>query len=87
MRKSVLFVLLLASSGCGKLPPFPAVWQCAHVGNPARFHCVNTETDEVKVLSDSSEQMQAAQCLSLDDYRSVVAWVNSIKSIAEKRCK
>jgi hypothetical protein len=90
MKSGILRAGSLAISlsvlGCSQLPPFPEVWQCQFNGSPRAFYCVNSKTKERLKLNAESEVMRGAQCLSADDYLKSEAWVEFVKSQAEKRC-
>jgi hypothetical protein len=90
LLKIVLISVALAATACGKLPPAPEIWQCAHISSstaPSYFLCVNSRSGEEKRLENQAEVMYGAQCMSLGDFKSMSAWVEQIKLMAEKRCK
>lgn len=72
---------------CGKIPDAPEVWQCAFDGLPRSFYCINTKTKERIKVSSDNEAFVGAQCLRLEDYRKMQAWVKDLKKLAEERCK
>lgn len=86
--KTLLVALSLSLVGCGtQVPDFPGVVQCAYSVKFNKFRCVNTKTKEAFNVSRDDSRMEAAQCLSADDYKASEHWVSVVKSIAEKRCK
>jgi hypothetical protein len=87
IHKSALLITSLSILGCSQLPPFPEVYQCQFNGNPRAFYCINTKTKERLKIDAGSDVMKGAQCLSADDYLKSEAWVEFVKSQAEKRCK
>lgn len=87
MAKIGLLAISLNVLACSQLPPFPEIYQCAWDGNPRAFYCVNTVTKERKKLQPLDATMKGAQCLSLEDYRRSEEWVETIKTMAERRCK
>ena len=87
LKTSLSFLIL---TGCGsQVPDFPEVVQYGVHADVARpgFYGVNNKTGErvYKALDDPS--MNGAQCLDLKDYSSSESWVQSVKEIAQKRCK
>jgi hypothetical protein len=87
MLNRVLLTALLSLSACSQLPDAPEIWQCGYSVKFNKFRCVNTRTKEAINLSRNDPHMEAAQCLSVDDYRSSQAWVESIIEISKQRCK
>jgi hypothetical protein len=85
MLKTALWTICL--SGCAALPPAPEVWLCQFNGKPRAFYCTNTKTKARLKLSADDAQMRAAQCLSADDFKAVTSYVQTVKEIAEQRCK
>lgn len=89
MRKSVLFAIAISLSGCAQLPKVPRhVQYGTHADvNPPGFYGVDNESSERVYRTFQDPHMKAAQCLSVDDYRSFQAWVSQVKEIAEQRCR
>lgn len=89
MRKSVLLKISLSllPAGCGSLPPFPEIYQCAYHASHKAFFCVNTKTEAQLKIPESDPRMKGAQCMSPTDYRKSEQWVQSVKQIAETRCR
>lgn len=87
MRKIKLLIIVLAISACSKIPPVPAVNQCAYTIQFNKFRCCNTQTKECFNFSREDASMEAAQCLSAADYKAMAAWIESIRLMAEQRCK
>lgn len=92
MRFSTLKIALLTISlsliSCGDVvPEFPEVWQCQYNGSPRAFYCVNSKTKARMKLDAGSSRMKGAQCLPADDYRQSEAWVQTVKEIAQQRCR
>jgi hypothetical protein len=83
----VLGAFLLMLMGCGKLPDFPETLQCAYSHSNQLFICVNTKTKAKVRLRADDPWMKNAQCVSLDDYKAGQTWVQTVKRIAERRCK
>ena len=91
MLKSVLLIIVLISfvyllTGCAKLPSAPTIWQCAIDGSPRAFYCVNSKTKEQIKLPLEEPSMKGAQCMSLADFKSMAAWVETLKALADKKC-
>lgn len=88
MIKTSLLAISLSLAACGTVVPEPpAVWQCAYSIRFDKFRCVNTKTSQALNLRRDDPRMEAAQCLSADDYKAMAAWVGTVKSIAEQRCR
>lgn len=87
MHKIKLLALILLLSACSKLPPAPAVNQCAYTIQFNKFRCCNTVTKECFNLTREDASMEAAQCLSADDYKAMAQWIESIRLMAEQRCR
>jgi hypothetical protein len=87
MLKIALLLTSLSLIACSKLPPFPEVWQCAYSIKFNKFRCVNTKTKAKVNLRRDDSSMEAAQCLSAEDYIASERWVANIKELAERRCK
>jgi hypothetical protein len=85
--KAILLITILSLFGCGKLPPAPPVWQCAYSIKFNKFRCVNSQTKEATNLRRDDPAMEAAQCLSADDYKKGQRYVALLKRMAEERCK
>lgn len=85
--KTPLFALFLSLSGCSSLPPFPEVWQCAYSVKFNKFRCCNSNTKECANLKRDDTRMEAAQCLSADDYKASQEWLNSVIDLAQKHCR
>lgn len=85
--KAILLITTLSFIGCAKLPPAPALWQCAHSIKFNKFRCVNTQTKEAVNLRRDDPDMEAAQCLSAEDYKKGQRYVGTLKRLAEERCK
>lgn len=79
--------LSLSLAGCGRIPEPPAVWKCGHSVKFNKFRCVNTKTKDAVNVSRNSSQMEAAQCLSADDYKTSERYVSELIKLAEARCK
>lgn len=76
----------LSLSACQSLPPFPEVHQCAYSVKFNKFRCCDTQTKECLNLKRDDASMEAAQCLSADDYKKSEAWVQSVIDIANQHC-
>lgn len=87
MLKILLLATSLSLGACASLPPFPEVWQCAYSIRFDKFRCVNTKTKQKVNLRRDDPAMEAAQCLSADDYKKSERWVSQVIDIAEKKCK
>lgn len=88
MLKIALLLISLSLISCGTIvPEFPAVWQCGYSVKFNKFRCVNTKTKQAMNVKRDDPSMEGAQCLSADDYRKSEAWVESVKEIAETRCR
>ena len=85
--KLKMTLLAITLSACGRIPDPPPVWQCAHSVKFNKFRCVNIATKEAVNVSRSDPRMEAAQCLSADDYKASERWVSELKKLAETRCK
>jgi len=85
MRSVGLLITSLSLVGCGAVPSFPEVDQCAYVNGS--FYCINTKTGAEVKLPASAPKMKGAQCMSLADYRKSEQWVATVKQIAETRCR
>lgn len=85
--KMTLLALSLVLSGCESLPEAPDLWQCGYSIKFNKFRCVNTKTKQAVNLSRDNPGMEAAQCLSLDDYRRSEEWVDTLIKIAKERCR
>lgn len=85
--KGLLFLTILGLEGCKDLADPPAVDQCQFNGTPLSFFCINTvsKAKEKRPLTDP--RMKAAQCLSADDYRAMMAYEDYLIQQAEVRCK
>lgn len=81
-------ILLLTTSliSCASLPPFPPVNQCAYSVKFNKFRCCNTDTKKCFNLKRDDQRMEAAQCLSADDYKASEAWLQDVINIANQRC-
>ncbi len=84
MIKALLLTTSLIS--CASLPPFPPVDQCAYSVKFSKFRCCNTDTKKCFNLKRDDSKMEAAQCLSADDYKASEAWVQNVLNIANTRC-
>ena len=91
LLKIALISLIIATAfmltGCAKLPPAPGIYQCAWAGDPRAFHCVHSTSGNEIVIQAEDPEMYGAQCMSMCDIQSMSAWVENLKSIAEKKCK
>lgn len=88
MLKVALLITVVSVTGCGSVvPAFPEIYQCGYDHIDGVFRCINTKTQERKLLHESDPSMNGAQCTSLDDYRKSEAWVAQVKEIAETRCR
>ena len=85
--RMTLLGTLLALSGCGRVPDPPAVWQCGYSIKFNKFRCVNIQTKEAVNLSRDDRRMEAAQCLSADDFKKSQDYVSELTRLAEQRCK
>lgn len=85
MRLTALFLISL-NLGCSQVPPYPEVWVCVHLTRLHFFRCENTKTKEKITIPDESMKMDKSICLSIEDYKKSEDWVQTVKSIAEKRC-
>lgn len=85
--KIALFLISLSLEACASLPPFPEIWQCAYSVKFDKFRCVNTSTKAAINLKRNDPRMEAAQCLSADDYKKSEEWLTSVLEIANKRCR
>jgi hypothetical protein len=83
----ILLGITLSAAGCGQIPEAPAVWQCGYSVKFNKFRCVNIKTNEKINLSRDDARMEAAQCLSADDFKASQDWVSELKRLAEQRCK
>lgn len=79
--------MLTSLMACAKLPPAPAIYQCGYSIKFNKFRCVNTKTKEKINLSRDNPRMEAAQCLSAEDFKAAQAWVAQVKATAERRCQ
>lgn len=86
LKMKLLAISLISLVGCASLPPFPEVWQCAYSIKYDKFRCVNTVTHKKINLTRDNPRMEAAQCLSADDYKQSEAWVRQVIEIAKKKC-
>ena len=86
IKNKVLLCLTSLISACASLPPFPPVNQCAYSVKYNKFRCCNTSTQQCFNLKRESPSMEAAQCLSSDDYKKSEEWVQSVVNIANSRC-
>jgi len=86
-KMSLLSISLSSCAGAKWVPPPPEVWQCGYSIQFDKFQCVNTKTGEKIKLSRDYPPMEAAQCLSADDYKKSEAWVQAVINIANERCK
>lgn len=87
MKKIRPILLTIFLSACASLPPTPEVKQCGYSIKFNEFDCVDTKTKATTLLSRSDKRMEAAQCLSADDFKAMEAWVTAVEEIAEQRCK
>lgn len=85
--KMTLLAIALGLSACGRIPDPPAVWACGYSIKFNKFRCVNTETKKAVNVSRDDSQMEAAQCLSADDYKRSERYVSELLKLAEQRCK
>lgn len=85
--KILLLGISLNLAGCAVIPPFPEVEQCAYSIKFNKWRCCNTETKACRNVTRNDSSMEAAQALSADDYKKVSDWVDTVKQIAEERCK
>lgn len=85
MRLSLVLLTILLN-GCATLPPFPEVWQCGYTYKFKKFRCVNTESKVQFDVKYDRPEMEGAQCLPPDHYKSVAQWVAAVKEIAETKC-
>ena len=86
--KTILLAISLSLTACGTLVPEPPeVWQCGHSVRFNKFRCVNTVTHEAINVRRDDARMEAAQCLSADDYKKMENWIATVKEIAERRCR
>lgn len=79
--------LSISLTSCAKVPPFPEVFQCGYSIKFDKFRCCNTKTKECVNLRRDDASMEAAQCLSADDYKKSEAWVQEVINIANQGCK
>lgn len=86
MLKMILLITSLELIACSSLPPFPEVWQCGYSIKFNKFRCVNTKTKQAINLKRDDPHMEAAQCLSFEDYKASELWVSNVKGIAEQHC-
>lgn len=89
MHKMALFLILTSCLACQILPPAPARTQYGAYPKvkPPGFYGVRSDTHAriYKPFTDSS--MNGAQCLDAHDYKAMQAWIDSVKEIAEQRCR
>lgn len=82
----ILCALFLAS--CGKeVPEFPQVSQCVFKVKYQAFYCVDNKTKARVKISVQDFAMDAAQCLSAEDYKKSERWIGDVRAIAEEKCK
>lgn len=82
-----LALLTICLSGCGSVPEPPEVYQCAYTIKFNKFRCCNTKTKACINLSREDASMEAAQCLSASDFAAAEAYMKTLKTLAEQRCK
>lgn len=87
MHSLRLLIICLSLSACDALPPAPAVGQCAYSVRFKKFRCCNTVTKECFNVKNDDIKMEAAQCLSADDFKSMEKWVDSVVEIAHTHCR
>jgi len=84
--KIALLILVPGLNGCATLAPPPAVDQCQYNGSPRAFYCENTETKKREKISADSSKMKGAQCVSADDYRKGMEYLDYVIEEAQRRC-
>lgn len=87
MLKMSLLIISLSILSCAHLPDHPAVWQCGYTVKFNKFRCVNVKTKQAINLKRDDPRMEGAQCLSVNDYERMEAWLQQVKEIAERRCE
>lgn len=83
----IIYITLIAlfELGCAGLPPTPTLEQCTHSDRFDKFRCTNNKTGARRNVPRA--RLEGAQCLSLDDYREALAWIDEVKRQAERRCR
>lgn len=90
MRKIVSLVILISASvACSVIPPVPQHDQYGiHADvNPPGFYGVNNETHAQTYRPFNDPVMKGGQALSAKDYASFQQWIESVKQIADQRCR
>lgn len=87
MRNAVLSLIAISLIACEKLPPYPEVWNCGYSIKFDFFFCVNNKTNDEIVLKRDDPRMERSQCLSEKDYEAGQQWVETLKQMAERRCR
>lgn len=60
--------------------------QCGYSVKFNKFRCCDNDGKNCFNLKRDDASMEAAQCLSADDFKKVSEWVDTVKQIAEERC-
>lgn len=84
--KKILLITLLSLSARKTIKQAPPVWQCQVNGSPRFFYCVHSRTKQRLKLPIDAPEMKAAQCVSADDYKALMRWVDYLIDQATRRC-
>lgn len=85
--RATLLTISLGLSGCAALPPAPEINQCAYSIKFNKFRCCDTVSKKCFNLRRDDPEMEAAQCVSAEDFKKGEAWIQTVIDIANQRCK
>lgn len=90
MQHKIKFLIILISAvACEVIPKAPERTQYGVYANvkPPGFYGTRSDTKAhvYKAFNDAS--MKGAQCIDVRDYKAMQTWIDSIKKIANERCR
>lgn len=86
MLKIVFLAILIEA--CSIIPPAPEIVQYGvyQKTNPPGFYGVDSYNHQRFYHDFTDKEMNAAQCLTRQDYSSFQRWITNVKLIAQQRC-
>lgn len=87
MTRLSLLLLIIFLEACGSQAPSPPAFdQCGYSVRFNKFRCCNSVTKQCVNLKREDPVMEAAQCVSADDFKALSGWVDALRAYGQTHC-